>query len=157
MKKVRVAIGTAVPAAGMLIMPAAAAHASTNTITGTVAANTHHGRTNATTAFTCPPASGTSIAYSANGELFGYISYNNSCIDYQQATLTHRQSGLTERNRVRNAANQVVKETFLGGTQFNDSTAWWSSPNVHGALVCQALVQNGNHNHVSYGPVCEVP
>lgn len=156
MKKVRLAIGTAVPAAGMLMIPAAA-HAATTKPTPPPGATTHHGRAHATTAFTCPPASGTSVAASANGELFGFISFNNSCVDFQQATLTHRQSGLTERLRVRNVANQVVKEAFLGGTQIGGSTFWWSSPNVHGVLVCQALVQNGNHNHISYGPVCEVP
>src|SRR5579864_4935263 len=97
MKKVRMAIGAAVPAAGMLIAPATAAHAATTTA-GNAAATTHPSRTGIA-AFTCPPASHASTNASTHGELFFFISAHGSCVNFQQATLTHRQTGLTERVR----------------------------------------------------------
>lgn len=154
MKKVRMAVGAAVPAAGMLIMPAAA-HASTTTRAGSPATTPHNTGTGLRPAATCPPTSGNSVAYSANGELFGYISYAGSCVAWQQATLTKRQTGLTERVRFRNINNQIIKQNYLGGTISGGSTFFWSGPNFHAHEVCEALVANNNHNSVKYGAPCE--
>jgi hypothetical protein len=156
MKKVRMAIGTMVPTVGMLIIPAAAAHASRTSARAHTTTTGRHGRAAVQPAVTCPGASNTSVEASANGELFGFISYNGSCVDFQQATLTHRQSGLTERVRFRNRANQILKQYRRGGSQIGGSTLFWSEPPnaQHAHEVCQALVAN-NTSNVRYGAVCE--
>jgi hypothetical protein len=138
MKKVRVALATAVPAAGMLVVPGTVANAAPARVANALCI-----------------ASKTATHASGRGEFFVFASYSNysHCVIFQQGTLTHRQSGLQERVRIYNAANVRVYQAYLGGTQYAFSTKWWNSPyQSHAYNLWGALVKN-NTNSVVYGPV----
>jgi hypothetical protein len=146
MKKVRVALAaTALPTAGLVAIPAVAAHAAT----------TQYGRPAAPTTAPCI-FSGASTAASRNGQFFLYAQYSYSppgCFIFQQATLTYRKSGLTERVRIRSKNNNLVKQFRRGGTQFGGSTAWWSSPYVGPAKTIWATLVWNNTSNVYKGPI----
>ena len=69
--------------------------------------------------------------------------------------LDHEQTGLTERIRYYSYNGTRVLQRYIGGNIYNGITSWTSFPGVYAYQVCEALVANGNHNDVRYGPVCE--
>lgn len=141
MKRVRTALATiALPAAGLVAMPAVAAHAAT----------THYGRPATVTAGAPCFFSAANTVSSGNGNFLLYAQFSYSppgCFIFQQATLTHRQSGLTERVRIRSIGNKLLVQYKRGGTQYAFSTKWWSSPNYGPAQCIYAeLVYNNTSN-----------
>ncbi len=153
MKKVRMAIGTAVPAAGLVVMPAATAHAATSQQHPDPAARVEQMLRHAKPAATCGLAH-SALGISPRGEFAGGIGYDGNCVRFQTGDLTHDQTGLTERVRYW-TSGKMTRQDFLGGHISGGSTLWASYPNYYATEVCQALVANGNHNDVLYGPVCE--
>ena len=128
MKKVRLAIGAAIPAAGMLALPATTAHATTS------AAKAPHVGAHRTVR---PDAACNNVnhksAISANGLFAFSIHYGpGDCINRQRALLSRSQTGLTERVRFWNNGNPnvMLKSKKIGGTihSFSNSTTWQSSP-----------------------------
>jgi hypothetical protein len=156
MKKVRVALAaTAIPTAGMLAMPTTLARAADVPAHQTVPANVP---VTAVTAAADAPCiySWSSVSASGNGEFLFYANGSYSppgCVIFQQGTLTHRQTGLTERVRFYNAAGDRIAQYKRGGTILIDSTFWWSSPYQGDTVYAWgALVKNGTSD-VQYGPV----
>lgn len=158
MKKVRLAIGAAVPALGIVAMPTA--HAATLTPrTPTAhlqpAANFHlmgHGKTPGTLV-DCPLFSNRT-AHSTHLHLVGSIIFSDSCVAIQQAFLDKRQTGLTERVRFYDKDGERTLQRFNAGFFDGKKTVWNSTPETYAANVCQAIVYNGTSN-IAYGPVCE--
>jgi hypothetical protein len=146
MKKVRAAIATAaIPTAGLMAMPAVAAHAAT----------TQHARPAVPAAAPCVFSAASTVA-SGNGQFLLYAQYSYSapgCFIFQQATLTHRMSGLTERVRIRSKNNKLLKQYRRGGTQFGASTAWWSSPRYGPARYLYATLVYNNTSNVYKGAI----
>jgi hypothetical protein len=147
MKKVRLAIGAAMPAIGMLAIPTAGAHAAT----GTNRPVPHHAARTAARPDACGVANSVS---QTNGQLTGFIDFDGNCVHLQTATLHRNQTGLTERVRFW-TSGKMTKQVFRAGNASGNSTLFGSSPNYYAQEVCQALVANGNHNSVKYGPTCE--
>jgi hypothetical protein len=153
MKKVRYAIGAlgAVPALGLLAPAANAATAATHAPkpAGKTVSLRHAGAP----AITC--------GHTANNGNFalgvsGHIGYQQQCIHSQVARIFARHTGLAERVRMYNTSGRRLFQTFIGGHLGANSTHWSSFPNIPGVhQVCQAIVANGNHSNVVYGPVCE--
>jgi hypothetical protein len=94
--------------------------------------------------------------YGFGNGLDGFTSYNGSCVGFQSAWISHLQSGLTERVRFWKNHNIIVSK-WDGGFFSGSKTRFLSSPYEHVSEVCEALVANGNHADVKYGPACERP
>lgn len=161
MKKVRYVFGAVgmAPALGMIApainMAAPGAQAGPGRPAKTVSLD--HGGTalvNDTPLADC----GSRIARVASkGLLQGYINYSGVCVHSQGATLFKVQTGLTERARFYSGAGRLERTTWQAGRIWSSSgvTRFGSVPNSFAHKVCEALVANGNHNDVKYGPVCE--
>lgn len=147
MKKVRLAFAAAaVPVLGGVTVPAA--HAATTT------ADNPGTATHVTPDLICS-LTYVRAAFNAAGTLRAEIIFGgNSCVGYQQARLDFAQTGYAERVRLRNKANAIVFSDYIAGTISGNATYWSSNPNRHAYQVCAALVPNGNHNRVVWGPVC---
>lgn len=151
MKKVRAAlVATALPTLGLVTMPAVTAHAAT----------TQHVRAAAATAGAPCYYSGQSVGASPNGNILLFASYSYSppgCFLFQQLTLAHRMTGLTERVRIRSKNNKLLKQTRLAGTLRTGSTQWRSSPRygpakcIYGTLV----YNNTSNNYGTTVGVCD--
>jgi hypothetical protein len=153
MKKVRYVIGAvgAAPALG-LMMPAAKA----------TAAVTHPAKNAAKTVSLAPDQTCGSNkiqgVFSANGRFHGAFTYSGvNCIHRQYASLNFAKTGLTERVRYYSGGGGLEHSAYLGGKIFHSPsyTFWSSYPNFNAHKVCEALVLNGNHKSVKYGPLCE--
>jgi hypothetical protein len=92
---------------------------------------------------------------STRGYLETQISYAHRCIAGHEAWLFKRLPGLTERTRFYSANGAREASYLRGGTIEAFSTYWVSFPEIYAYNVCTALVANGNHNDVEYGPVCQ--
>jgi hypothetical protein len=156
-KKVRMAIGAAVPAVGMLALPATATAATSAAKTAHVAGprivREAWGPDN-----NCVGGQWKADA-STYGNLIFVAEYGPAhCIDYQQATLNRAQRKLTERVRLWNNGNpnKLLQEYRRGGTISGNSTAFWSNTNYYAPEICAALVTNSTSN-VQYGPACVYP
>ena len=123
MKKVRLTIGTAVPAFGMMVAPAALA--ATHPTPGTHAApapGTHaaplrpwrHIR-DLSPAIECRLTSSIKKV-SGKAKFYGAIVYSGSCVAYQSARLSGSQTGLVERVRYYKPKGTQVRQVFLGGS-----------------------------------------
>lgn len=98
---------------------------------------------------------GASPGHGNNG-LYGAISFNGTCVGYQEAQISHWVTGLTERVRFYNGSTLELTKWVNPGTKSSyGGTLFHSSPVVHATEVCEALVPNSNHNVVYYGPACE--
>jgi hypothetical protein len=152
MKKVRCAIAAAgmAPALG-LIMPAANA--------ATLSTHAPKAAKPAKTVSNAPLVSCGSkqITGGIKSPLQGYIYHSGLCVNTQVAELFKIQTGLTERVRYYSGSGYREASYYLGGTLHKSEglTSWKSAFNNYAATVCEALVANGNHNDVEYGPVCE--
>jgi len=148
MKKVRLAFAAAaVPVLGVVAVPAARAATTTADNPGTA--------THVTTPDLICSLTYVREAFNPAGTLRGEIIFGgNSCVGYQQARLDFAQTGYAERIRLRNKANTIVFSRYLAGTISGNATYWSSHPNRYAYQVCAALVPNGNHNRVVWGPVC---
>jgi hypothetical protein len=169
MKKVRLAIGigavgTAAPALGMMAAPAAHAASPPGAHAATPFVRTHFYGTHRATSATPDVQCGVTFSgsrFSPNGELYGGILYGgwnaagSGCVAFQLARLDKRQTGLAERIRFRSLNGSLKLQKFIAGTISGSATYWNSYPNYYAHQVCEALVANGNHNNVVYGPVCE--
>jgi hypothetical protein len=153
MKKVRYALGAlgALPALGLL---APAANAATTA--------THAPRTTGkTVSLSHADAPAIVCGHTANNGNFalgisGHIGYQQQCVHSQVGRIFTRRTGLAERVRMYNGSGRRIFQTFTAGTLGANSTHWSSFPNIPGVhQVCQAIVPNGNHANVLYGPVCE--
>jgi len=151
MKKVRYVIGAvgAAPALG-LMMPAVNA----------TAAVTHPAKNAAKTVPLAPTCGSNKIQgiFSANGHFHGAFTYSGvNCIHRQYASLNFAKKGLTERVRFYSGGGGLERTAYLGGkiAHSPSNTLWSSYPNFNAHKVCEALVLNGNHNSVKYGPLCE--
>jgi hypothetical protein len=159
MKKVRYAAGAIgmAPALGLMLAPAAqAAPAQGHPVqnVGKRVSLTHPRREMA--AADCGSYSFNS---KAAGGLGATVFFSGHCVGYQEAFLDGRQSGLTERVRYYNAAGARIDQSFWGGHFDQFSGKWYTefnrSVSVGGVYnTCFALVANGNHSDVKYGPVC---
>jgi hypothetical protein len=94
-------------------------------------------------------------ATSTHTHFTAHISYSHRCIFEVQGILSKVQTGLTERIRYYSYNGTRVLQKYIGGNIVNGITSWTSFPEVYAYQVCEALVANGNHNDVKYGPVCE--
>ena len=151
MKKVRLAVGSAMAAAGLLAVPAATAHA-TETGGKTAAGNGHDvpGMLHPNAA--CGVENSTD-AFSPNLHFYAYIAFAGECVHYQGAVLTHEQTGLTERVRFY-TSGRLTKTYRNSGLIKSGDTLFASYPNYTATMVCQALVANGTST-VKYGQECE--
>jgi hypothetical protein len=162
MKKVRYAAGAigVAPALGLMLAPAAQAapapgHPAQNQVKRVALTQPRRNMT----AATC----GSSSFHSARrGDLQAFVFFASGlphCVGYQEAFLDFRQSGLTERVRYYGPGGKQIQQSFVPGhfvtasghtlTEFNRSAS------VHDVYnACFALVANGNHNNVEYGPLC---
>jgi len=154
MKKVRYALGAAgvVPALGLLI-PAANA-------TPVVTHNPRSGAKTVSLAHTNIPlvnCGHNHTKYARKGIFDGGIGYSGTlCVHSQWAELSKFQTGLTERVRFYSREGYLERTTWQAGKDIdNQYTLFSSLPNSYAHMVCEALVANGNHNDVKYGPVCE--
>jgi hypothetical protein len=93
-------------------------------------------------------------ATSTHGYLTMEISYSHRCIAAQDAYLSRRQTGLTERIRYYSYYGTREAQYWRPGTIEVSYTYFVSQPNIYAYQVCEALVANSNHNNVKYGPVC---
>ena len=151
MKKVRLAFAAAAPVLGMVAVPAA--HAATTT--GGTPAETTSGRMHHAIPDVVCYSQFVRSAFNPAGTLRAEIIFGgNSCVAYQQARLDFAQTGYAERIRLRNTANVIVFSRYLAGTIQGNATYWSSRPNRYAYQVCAALVPNGNHGRVVWGPVC---
>jgi len=148
MKKVRLAFAAAaVPVLGVVAAPAA--HAAT------ITADTPGTATQVTTPDLICSQTYVRAAFNPAGTVRAEIIFGgDSCVAYQQLRLDYGQPGYQERIRLRNTKNQVVFSDYIGGTISGNATYWSSTPNRYAYEVCGALVPNGNHNKVVWGPVC---
>ncbi len=161
MKKVRYAIGAigAVPALGLVMTPAAhaaPAHAQAAQPARDAAKRVSLTQTGATggvtPAITCGTAN--TATATANG-LHALDKYTGTCVHWQQAWISHSQTGLTEHVQFYSRYGTRIYQAWRNGTIFV-TTSFWSTANIAGATrVCQTLVANANHADVKYGPVCE--
>jgi hypothetical protein len=94
-------------------------------------------------------------ATSVHDHLTAHISYSHRCVDRQEAVLDHAQSGLAERVRYYSYDGTRELQQFNAGHIDNGITSWTTFPEIFAYEVCEALVLNGNHSSVKYGPVCE--
>jgi hypothetical protein len=162
-KKVRLAIGTVggASALGMMVTGTAAHAANTPGHTSVDSAGKTvvlaHGNARA------EPDAECGVNAAANGygnSLYGAIEYRGSCVGFQSAEVSGHPTGLTERVRFwkdgdLEATKWVNPGTFYTSSDGRKYTRFWSSPYEHVSEVCEALVLNGNHASVIYGPACE--
>jgi hypothetical protein len=156
MKKVRYVIGAAgvAPALGLMIPAANAATAVTHAPKNPAkTVSFDHGN------IPDIKCGSNKIAgvFSANGHFHGAFNYSGAnCIHSQWASLNFSKTGLTERTRFYSGNGTLERTTYQAGRIFHSPTyTFWSSvPNLNAHKVCQALVLNGNHNTVKYGPLC---
>jgi len=148
MKKVRLAFAAAaVPVLGVVAVPAA--HAATTT------ADNPGTATHVTTPDVICSLTYVRAAFNPAGTVRAEIIFGgNSCVGYQQLRLDYAQDGYEERIRLQNVDNDIVFSSYIGGTITGNATYWSSTPNRYAYEVCGALVPNGNHNRVVWGPVC---
>ena len=149
MKKVRLAVGVAVPAVGMLVVPTVA-HAATPTT------DTHRLHDQKLSAAANCLGGINSVSYSANGNFAEVVNYNpTDCVLYEVGILDKGQTGLTQRVRIWTATNpnKLLWSKKVGGTISNGRTYWSVSPDRDAPETCAALVANGTST-VKYGPVC---
>jgi hypothetical protein len=154
MKKVRYALGAvgAVPALGLMLPAANAMPAAPHVTKGaSKTVSLGHGSR---------PLVGCGhghTKYTQKGPLGGQIGYSGTtCIHSQWAILYKKQTGLTERARFYSGGGYLERTTWQAGKISTSHTTFFSSvPNLNARQVCEALVANGNHNDVKYGPVCE--
>lgn len=148
MKKVRIVAGAAVPALGMLAMPATAAHAATHTHTAVKADAA------------CTPISlyqgAVSSAHGHFEEVDSISAF--SCVHFIEGILHFQQTGLTDRIRLWTDTNpnHLIYSRRIAGTTGSGRTTWRSTPNQRAAEACEALVANGTST-VDYGPDCLYP
>lgn len=147
MKKVRLAVGSAMAAAGLMAVPVAAAHAA-----GTAGKTTLGDAPGALPNAACGVANSTD-AFSPNLGFYGYIAFDGECVHYQGAVLTHEQTGLTERVRFYTSGRLTATYRNAGLIK-SGHTLFASYPNRDATMVCQALVANGTST-VKYGQECE--
>lgn len=150
MKKVRLAVGSAMAAAGLLTVPVAAAHAAGTE--GKTAGTGHDILGSLHPNAACGVANSTD-AFSPNLHFYGYIAFDGGCVHYQGAVLTHEQTGLTERVRFY-TSGRLTKTYRNAGLIKSGDTLFASYPNYTATMVCQALVANGTST-VKYGQECE--
>jgi hypothetical protein len=158
MKKVRYAAGAigVAPALGLMLAPAAqAAPASGHPARSEVKRVSLAHTTSRTAATECQISSGAS---NYKDDVVASIFFNGHCIAFQRATLTFRQSGLTERVRYYGPGGKQIHQSFvhghfdtISGHTYTDFSKYVSVHDVYNAWF--ALVANGNHNDVEYGPV----
>jgi len=156
MKKVRYAIGAlgAAPALGLMI-PAANATATTSHAPGNA------GKTVSLQHANRPLVNcghnHTKYAQSARKLFEAGIGYSGTlCVESQWGELLKFQTGLTERVRFYSTGGYLERTTWQAGKDIDNQYTWFSSlPNSYAHEVCEALVANGNHNDVKYGPLCE--
>jgi hypothetical protein len=154
MKKVRYALGAAgmVPALGLLTPAANATVAATHSPRdGAKTVSLHH--TN-TPLVSCGH---NHTKHARAGALDGGIGYSGTlCVHSEWAELSKFQTGLTERVRFYSGGGYKELTTWQAGHDIDNQFTFFSSvPNVYAHMVCEALVANGNHNDVKYGPICE--
>jgi hypothetical protein len=153
-KRLRYVIGAvgAAPALGLMV-PAAHATAATRHAPGDArkTVSLRHGQT---PLISCGHGH---TKYTQHGLLGGQIGYSGTtCIHSQWADLDRHQTGLTERIRFYSAGGSMLATRWQAGKFRTSQTTYFSSvPNLNAHEVCEALVANGNHNDVKYGPVCE--
>jgi hypothetical protein len=94
-------------------------------------------------------------ATSARDHITAHISYSHRCIDRQEVLLNKEQSGLAERVRYYSYNGTRELQQFNRGYFVKGETSWTTYPEIFAYEVCEALVANGNHSDVEYGPVCE--
>ena len=160
MKRVRYAIGAigVAPALG-LMMPAANAAATVPQAPGSAGKTVslqHRLAAQPVPLVNC--ASGRrQDATSTHGYMTASIAYSHRCINCQYVGLAKTQTGLTERTRFYSYKGALERTTWQEGHihQLGGYTSFQSYPNLNGYEVCEALVANGNHNDVKYGPICE--
>jgi hypothetical protein len=145
MKKVSLAVGSAIAAAGILALPATGAHASTSPEGHAKQVKQVRPST------TCVDHNGVQVS-SGRGFL-GSITFDGACVHQQLGELLHEQTGLTERVRYY-TGGRLTRTVRLNGTVGSGVTTFYSQPNYNASEVCQALVAN-NTSTVKYGPVCE--
>ena len=150
MKRVSLAVGSAMAAAGLLTVPVATAHAAgTGETAGGGAGHALQG--------TLPNAAcavdNSYDQFSSRLEFYGYIAFAGECVHLQTAVLTHEQTGLTERVRYY-TSGRLTRTVRLPGLIQSGYTHFASYPNYVATMVCQALVANGTST-VKYGQVCE--
>ncbi|HUA31242.1 MAG TPA: hypothetical protein VMC03_20335 [Streptosporangiaceae bacterium] len=161
MKKVRLvisAVGVA-PALG-LIAPATANAAATVTHGPKKAAKTVPILRRNGPDYTCASSKINGESWSKDYRYHAANTYGGTnCIHHQWASLDFAQTGLAERVRYYSGGGKQEGNTLYLAGKINSgsSTLWQSYPNFNAAEVCQALVANGNHNDVEYGPLCERP
>lgn len=155
MKKVRLTIGAlgvlgAAPAVGMMapagVAAATAAHPpreATKTVTLT------HRNVRPDVNIFC--VSFTTSAH--DGIFYAGIEFTGGCIGEQRAVLKKKQTGLADRIRDYVDGNRTFSD-YIAGVIGSGITAWSWQNSEPGSEACQALVANGNHADVEYGPVC---
>jgi hypothetical protein len=148
MKKVRLAVGSAMVAAGLMAVPVAAAHAAENEGRTPSGGAPEALRPNAA----CGIANSTE-AFSPHLGFYGYIAFDGECVAYQGAVLTHEQTGLTERVRFYTSGRLTATEKKPGLIK-SGHTVFASYPNRAATMLCEALVANGTST-VKYGQECE--
>jgi hypothetical protein len=158
MKKVRYvagAIGVA-PALGLMLAPAAQAAPAAGHTAPSAAKRVSLAPTRpATTATECELGS----AHSGNGDdMNADIFASGHCVAYEEDFLAFRQSGLTERVRYYGPGGKEIHQSFVHGHFITESghtfTEFNTAVSVHDVYTAWfALVANGNHNDVEYGPI----
>ena len=143
MKKVYLAAGSAIAAAGAMALPATAAHAAPSP-----GQHTKQVRPNSA----CQAVQDI-VQYSTHGQFLGSITFYGGCVYQQLGQLMHQQTGLTERVQYYNNG-KITRTVKLGGYVGSGVTTFESHPNYVASKVCQALVAN-HTSTVKYGPVCE--
>ncbi len=157
MKKVSLAIGAAMPAIGVLAVPAVTAHAATAVTKppSPPPALLHRLQEKAqpeTPAAACGVANSVT-QISANGHFYGFIAFDGNCVNFQDGVLGGSHTGLTERVRFWDSG-KLLKTVKNPGYISRGYTFFASYPNYHAGQVCEALVANGTST-VKYGPECE--
>lgn len=157
MKKVRMAIGAAIPAIGVVAMPAVTAHAATAVNKPPQPSAKFLHRLQDKERPEAPDkacgAANHVEQFSANGDFHGYIAFEGNCVNFQDGTLFGSHTGLTERVRFWNGST-LLKQVKNPGYISKGYTFFASYPNYHAEEVCQVLVANGTST-VKYGATCE--
>src|SRR5579875_2688503 len=158
MKKVRLAIGAAMPALGALAMPAVTAHAATAVrkppaIPPAAFLHRLHEKEHPETPTAACQVANSVTQISANAHFVGYIAFDGNCVNFQDGILQGSHTGLTERVRFWDSG-KLLKTVRNPGYISEGHTYFASYPNYHAGQVCEALVANGTST-VKYGPECE--
>jgi len=107
---------------------------------------------------TCAPNKHKQAASVRNNVLFSaYIDYSGkSCVSGQTAWLHGDfQTGRQERVRYYSGGGARIRQTFIGGGEYGQSTEFVSRAETYAHKVCEAVVAKNNHNNVEWGPLCE--